>query len=113
MASKALATIALLLSLNLLFLSMTNAHNQPKCQKDSLVLNACANVLGDLVKIRVGNPRSKCCSVIRGLVDLQVDACLCTVVNADVLGLLKVSAPIQLKVLLNYCHMKPRAYRCR
>ncbi|XVE65059.1 hypothetical protein DITRI_Ditri07aG0152000 [Diplodiscus trichospermus] len=74
MASKALAKIALLLSLNLPFLSMANAHNQPKCQKDSLILNACANVLENFVNVRVGNPHSKCCSLIRGLVDLELDA---------------------------------------
>ena len=100
MASKALATIALLLSLNLLFLSMANAHNQPKCQKDSLILNVCANVLGNLLNARVGNPHSKCCSLIKGLVDLELDACLCTVVNADVAGLLKVRAPVRLSLLL-------------
>ena len=112
MASKALATIALLLSLNLLFLSMANAHNQPKCQKDSLILNACANVLGNLLNARIGNPQSKCCSLIKGLIDLEVDACLCTVVNADV-GLLKVKAPVRLSLLLHFCDMKPRAYRCK
>ena len=87
MTSKALATIALLLSLNLLSISMTNAHDQPKCRKGSLIMNACANVFGNL-KVRVGNPPSKCCSLIKGLVDLEPDACLCTIVNADVLGLL-------------------------
>ncbi|MBA0751238.1 hypothetical protein Gogos_000177 [Gossypium gossypioides] len=111
MASKALATIALLLSINLLFLSMANAHNQPQCRNDALLLNVCANIL-NVVDVGIGKPPKPCCDLINGLVGLELDACLCTVVKADVLGLVNVKPPHQFNLLLNKCGMKRRAYCC-
>ncbi|KAG8495940.1 hypothetical protein CXB51_009292 [Gossypium anomalum] len=87
MASKALATIALLLSINLLFLSMVNAHNQPKCRHDALLLN---------VNVALGWSHRPCCNLIKGLVGLELDACLFTFVKANVLRHIKVEAPLQL-----------------
>ncbi|XP_021294618.1 14 kDa proline-rich protein DC2.15-like [Herrania umbratica] len=104
MASKALPAIAFLLSLNLLFLSMANANiNQPKCEKNGLTLNVCANVLENFLSVRVGNPRSPCCSLIKGLVDLEADVCLCTLVDANILGLVVNLVSVSLSLLLNNC----------
>ncbi|EOY24381.1 Uncharacterized protein TCM_015997 [Theobroma cacao] len=113
MASKALPTIAFLLSLNLLLLSMANANiNQPKCEKNGLTLNVCANVLENFLSVRVGNPRSPCCSLIKGLVDLEADVCLCTLLDANILGLIDLRAAVQLNLLLDFCGMDRRAYHC-
>ncbi|MBA0874390.1 hypothetical protein Goshw_015911 [Gossypium schwendimanii] len=98
MASKALATIALLLSINLLFLSMAKAHNQPQCRNDALLLNVCANIL-NVVDVGIGKPPKPCCALINDLVGLELDACLCTVVKA-VLGLVNVKPPHQFNLLL-------------
>ncbi|XP_012461263.1 putative lipid-binding protein AIR1B [Gossypium raimondii] len=111
MASKALATIALLLSINLLFLSMANAHNRPQCRNDALLLNVCANIL-NVVDVGIGKPLKPCCDLINGLVGLELDACLCIVVRGNVLGLVNVKPPLQLNLLLTKCGMKRRGYRC-
>ena len=113
MASKAIATMAFLLSLNLLFFTMvtsTNAacppplktpkhtpqHSQPNlptnkpatCPKDTLKLGVCANLLNDLAHLVVGTPpKTPCCSLIQGLVDLEAAVCLCTAIKAKVLGI--------------------------
>ncbi|WRX18412.1 Hydrophobic seed protein domain - like 5 [Theobroma cacao] len=63
--------------------------------------------------IGVGKPHSPCCSLIKGLVDVELDACLCTVVKANVLGLVNVEAPIHLGLLLDFCGMNHRDYNCQ
>ncbi|KAJ4822319.1 hypothetical protein Tsubulata_043882 [Turnera subulata] len=110
MASKSLATIALLLSLNLLFFSMVSAKSNT-CPKDTLKVGLCANVLGGLVKVLIGQPHP-CCSLVKGLVDLDAAVCLCTVIKADLLGI-KLRVPVDLSVLLNTCGKKlPKGFQC-
>ncbi|PRQ18154.1 14 kDa proline-rich protein DC2.15-like [Rosa rugosa] len=137
MASKALATTALLLSLNLLFFTLVTStstpcppppkkhHHHPKnaspappkpskavCPKDTLKLGACADVLNGLVHLVVGPPKFPCCSLIQGLVDLDAAVCLCTAIKANVLGI-NLNVPVSLSLLLNYCGKKvPSGYEC-
>ncbi|KAF5203028.1 pEARLI1-like lipid transfer protein, partial [Thalictrum thalictroides] len=43
-----------------------------KCPKDTLKLGVCANLLGGLVSVQVGTPPDHpCCTLIKGLVDLE------------------------------------------
>ncbi|KAM3685309.1 hypothetical protein ACJW31_11G108100 [Castanea mollissima] len=119
MASKATATMAFLLSLNLLFFTMvtsanvacpppsktpkhTPQHSQPNlptnkpatCPKDTLKLGVCANFL------------------IQGLVDLEAAVCLCTAIKANVLGI-NLNVPLSLSLLLNYCGKNvPKGFQC-
>ncbi|KAK8546430.1 hypothetical protein V6N12_027216 [Hibiscus sabdariffa] len=69
-----------------------------------LNLGVCLNVLGGLLNLEVGNvPSQQCCSLIRGLVDLEASVCLCTAIRANVLDIIKLDAPISLSLLLNDC----------
>jgi hypothetical protein len=125
MASKAL----LLLSLNLFFFAIVSStyvpcppppkdhkhhHRQPPtCPNDTLKLGVCANLLNDLVHLVVGTPpKTPCCSLIQGLVDLEAAVCLCTAIKANVLGT-NLNIPVSLSLLLNYCGKKlPSAFQC-
>ncbi len=132
MASKALATTALLLSLNLLFFTLVSStyvpcppppktkhhHKKPPpakatCPKDTLKLGVCADLLNDLVHAVVGTPpKAPCCTLIGGLADLEAAVCLCTAIKANVLGI-KLNVPVSLSLLLNYCGKKvPTGYQC-
>ncbi|KAI7751880.1 hypothetical protein M8C21_002607 [Ambrosia artemisiifolia] len=128
MASRALATTAFLLTLNLLFFTLVTStscppppttpkphkhHNKATCPKDTLKLGVCANVLNDLVHLVVGTPpKTPCCSLLGDLVDLEAAVCLCTAIKANVLGI-NLNVPVSLSLLLNYCGKKvPQGFQC-
>ncbi|XP_052210316.1 14 kDa proline-rich protein DC2.15-like [Diospyros lotus] len=132
MASKSVASAALLLSLNLLFFTLVSSNHVPcppppppkapgcppspataTCPRDTLKLGVCANVLKSLLNIVVGTPpKMPCCSLIEGLVDLEAAVCLCTAIKANVLGI-NLDVPVSLSLLLNYCGKKvPTVFQC-
>ncbi|CAD5174677.1 unnamed protein product [Musa acuminata subsp. malaccensis] len=130
MASKASASVALFLTLNLLFFALTTAcgtscptptpkptprPSYGKCPVDTLKLAACANVLNGLITVGVGKfPKQpcECCTLIDGLLDLEAAVCLCTALKANVLGI-HLNLPINLSLLLNYCGKKvPKEFQC-
>ncbi|XP_042045654.1 14 kDa proline-rich protein DC2.15-like [Salvia splendens] len=84
-----------------------------KCPKDTLKLGVCANLLNDLVHLVVGNPpKTPCCTLVKGLADLEAAVCLCTALKANVLGN-NLNLPISLSLLLNYCGKKvPTGFQC-
>ncbi|XVF79846.1 hypothetical protein PTKIN_Ptkin15bG0022800 [Pterospermum kingtungense] len=130
MASRAVATTSLLLSLNLFFFTLVSSTNvpcppgsntpknppknspatrppsttnQPFCPRDALKLGVCANVLNGLVNVVVGKPpKTPCCPLIQGLADLEAAVCLCTAIKANILGI-NLNVPLSLTLLLNYC----------
>ncbi|KAG8659441.1 hypothetical protein MANES_02G037850v8, partial [Manihot esculenta] len=105
MASRAVASIALLLSLNLLFFSAVSAAT---CPVDALKFKVCANALG-LIKIP---PDAPCCNLIENLVDLEAALCLCTAIKANVLGT-DLKVPLDLSLVLNKCGKKvPQGFKC-
>lgn len=133
MASKAIATTALLLTLNLLFFTMVTSthvpcppppkghrhhHKSPPpakatCPKDALKLGVCANLLNDLIHLVVGTPpKTPCCTLIQGLADLEAAVCLCTAIKANILGI-NLNVPVSLSLLLNYCGKQvPSGFQC-
>ncbi|CAI0490435.1 unnamed protein product [Linum tenue] len=124
MASRAAASTALLLALNLLFFTLVSSTYCPppaapspskggKCPKDTLKLGVCANLLNDLVHLVVGTPATTpCCSLLGDLVDLEAAVCLCTALKANVLGL-NLNVPIALSLLLNVCgKTAPEGFQC-
>ncbi|CAN0908548.1 pEARLI1-like lipid transfer protein 2 [Linum grandiflorum] len=132
MASKTNSALALFLALNLLFFSTVSAtcgggcptpkpkpkptptpSGGGKCPIDALKLGVCADVLGSLLKLKIGNPPVKpCCSLISGLVDLEAAVCLCTAINAKILGI-NLNVPLSLSLLLNVCDKKvPSGFQC-
>ncbi|KAG9452374.1 hypothetical protein H6P81_005278 [Aristolochia fimbriata] len=128
MASKRSASLTLFLALNLLFFVLVSAndncgcHPSPKpkpkpkpkpspppsagkCPRDALKLGVCANLLG-LVNVIVGSPPTlPCCSLLKGLADLEAALCLCTAIKANILGL-NLNIPVSLSLLLNDCGRK-------
>ncbi|KAH6818109.1 Bifunctional inhibitor/lipid-transfer protein/seed storage 2S albumin superfamily protein [Perilla frutescens var. frutescens] len=135
MASRALTSTAILVIFNLLFFTLVSStsvpcpptpktpspthhghghkHSKGKCPKDTLKLGVCANLLNDLVHLVVGTPpKTPCCSLIEGLVDLEAAVCLCTAIKANVLGI-NLNVPVSLSLLLNYCGKKvPSGFQC-
>ncbi|TYJ07750.1 hypothetical protein E1A91_A11G027400v1 [Gossypium mustelinum] len=134
MASNTVASAALLLTLNLLFLTLVSStyvpcppppkshkptHKSPPsapeqpgtCPRDALKLGVCADLLGS-VRVVVGPSRTKCCSLISGLADLDAAVCLCTAIKANVLGV-NLNVPVSLSLLLNSCEKQmPAGYKC-
>ncbi|KAJ1392679.1 Hydrophobic seed protein [Sesbania bispinosa] len=85
MASQSLA---LFLTLNILFFSLVSACGNYKC------------------------PVTPCCSLLNGLVDLEAAVCLCTALKANILGI-NLNLPISLSLLLNVCSRQvPRDFQC-
>ncbi|CAI9771833.1 unnamed protein product [Fraxinus pennsylvanica] len=77
------------------------------CPRDALKLGVCANLLGGLIGVVVGNPpTTPCCSLLAGLADLEAAICLCTAIRANVLGI-NLNIPISLSLLLNVCGRTP------
>ncbi|XP_059275995.1 14 kDa proline-rich protein DC2.15-like [Lycium ferocissimum] len=134
MASKKTTSLALFILVNLLFVSLVSAcgtcpspkpkpkpkpkptpspSSKGKCPIDALKLGVCANVLGNLLGLVIGNPPKKpCCSLINGLVDLEAALCLCTAIKLNVLGI-NLNVPLSLSLLLNVCGKKvPSDFQC-
>ncbi|KAG8375803.1 hypothetical protein BUALT_Bualt10G0138400 [Buddleja alternifolia] len=85
----------------------------PFCPRDTLKLGVCADLLG-LVNVLVGSPPSgdKCCALLQGLADLEVAACLCTAIKANVLGI-NLNVPIALSALVSACGKTvPTGFKC-
>ncbi|XP_057422205.1 lipid transfer protein EARLI 1-like [Lotus japonicus] len=141
MASKTCSSLAVFLTLNLIFFSLVSACNsgcpgpnpkpkpspspKPKpnpnpspssggsCPRDALKLGVCANVLNGLLNVTLGQPPvTPCCTLLDGLVDLEAAVCLCTALKANILGI-NLNLPISLSLLLNVCSKKvPRDFQC-
>ncbi|XP_065864273.1 pEARLI1-like lipid transfer protein 1 [Euphorbia lathyris] len=136
MASKSAASIALLLTINLLFFTLVSSSNHqttpcpppppqkaPKaaspppaketCPIDTLKLGVCANLLNGLLGLVIGTPsKTQCCPLLDGLVDLEAPICLCTALKANVLGI-NLNVPISLSLLLNTCGKDvPAGFQC-
>ncbi|XP_061344033.1 14 kDa proline-rich protein DC2.15-like isoform X2 [Gastrolobium bilobum] len=130
MASKTCSSLALFLTLNLLFFAFVSAcetcsgpYTKPKprpnpsgggsCPRDALKLGVCANVLNGLLNVTLGQPPvTPCCTLLQGLVDLEAAVCLCTALRANILGI-SLNLPISLSLLLNVCSRQvPRNFQC-
>ncbi|KAI3719211.1 hypothetical protein L6452_20106 [Arctium lappa] len=84
-----------------------------KCPKDTLKFGVCGDWLGLVHEVIGAQPDSECCTLIKGLADLEAALCLCTAIKANVLGLLKVKVPIALSLVLNSCGKKvPQGFKC-
>ncbi|CAN0862366.1 14 kDa proline-rich protein DC2.15 [Linum grandiflorum] len=106
MASKTNSTLALILALNILFFSKVSGG---KCPIDVVKFRAC----GDLFYVGIGStPVQPCCSLLNGLADLDAAVCLCTAIQANILGI-NLNLPISLSLLLNACDKNaPSGFQC-
>ncbi|MED6193742.1 hypothetical protein PIB30_022373 [Stylosanthes scabra] len=124
------SSLSLFVSINLLFFALTCSSShpvQPKhpnsffsfpnpisnnnkgCPRDALKLGVCAKILDSPIGAVVGSPPNAdhpCCSVLDGLIDLEVAVCLCTAIKANILGI-NLNIPISLSLLLNACDKTP------
>ncbi|KAM3388929.1 hypothetical protein ACQJBY_011203 [Aegilops geniculata] len=84
-----------------------------RCPRDAVKIGLCVNAL-NLVKAELGAPPTlPCCPLLKGLVDLEAALCLCTVLKANVLNIVKLDLPIDLSVILNDCGKKvPTGFKC-
>ncbi|XP_047338211.1 lipid transfer protein EARLI 1-like [Impatiens glandulifera] len=91
----------------------SNPNSTVTCPINALQLGVCADVLGGLLNITIGNPPvTPCCSLISGLVDLEAAVCLCTAIRANILGII-LNIPISLSLLLNVCSRNvPPGFQC-
>jgi len=90
--------VALVLSLNLLSLSMVRSQNDP-C--NPLDVRACLSVLG-LVQVTVPpNSSSLCCTALQGL-GAKATFCLCTALRANTLGL-NINIPVAINATITTC----------
>ncbi|OAY60007.1 14 kDa proline-rich protein DC2.15 [Manihot esculenta] len=106
MGSRSVASIALLLSVNLLFFSMGSAAN---CPVNVLLFQAC---ITGWSAGQYSPPYAPCCNLMANLVDLDAAFCLCTAIKADVLGI-SLNIPINLSLVLNTCGKKvPDGFHC-
>ncbi|KAI9191994.1 hypothetical protein LWI28_016553 [Acer negundo] len=120
--SATILVLSLLLSSFTLSTACGSCHPTPKpppspapakCPKDTLKLGACADLLG-LVNVVVGSPPSgsKCCALLEGLADLEAALCLCTAINANVLGI-NLNVPVSLSLILSSCQKTvPEGFKC-
>ncbi|KAH0658849.1 hypothetical protein KY290_028431 [Solanum tuberosum] len=85
----------------------------PYCPRDTLKLGVCGDLLG-LVNVAIGSQvTTPCCSLLEGLADLEVAACLCTAIKANVLGIIKLDIPVALSALVSACAKKvPTGFKC-
>ncbi|KAJ6344400.1 hypothetical protein OIU76_006006 [Salix suchowensis] len=87
--------------------------SQPNALKDTLKFGVCGSWLG-LVHEVVGTPPSEeCCTLIKGLADLEAALCLCTAIKANVLGVVKLEVPVAVSFLISACGKKvPEGFKC-
>lgn len=86
---------------------------QGKCPKDTLKFGVCGSWLGLVTEVIGTKPSKECCTVIKGLADLEAALCLCTAIKANVLGVVKVNVPIAISLLVNACGKKvPEGFVC-
>ncbi|XWS32361.1 hypothetical protein CRYUN_Cryun23aG0152900 [Craigia yunnanensis] len=133
MASKAVATTALILSLNLLFFTMVSSTsvpcspepktpkhppknppatrppstnpptNTPSCPRDALKLGVCANLLNGLVHLVIGTPPKSPCCPLIQGL-ADLEAAVCLCTAIKANVLgINLNVPISLSLLLNYC----------
>ncbi|KAJ8900227.1 hypothetical protein K2173_024867 [Erythroxylum novogranatense] len=115
---------ALFILLIVILLGLVSSHKLPpcsptpktaaaKCPKDTLKFGVCGSWLG-LVKEVVGTkPSEECCTLIKGIADLEAALCLCTAIKANVLGIIKLEAPVAVSLLVDACGKKvPEGFKC-
>lgn len=117
-----LSTIVIILLILVIF-SCVEAHNLPcppppakkteKCPKDTLKFGVCGSWLGLVTEVIGTKPSEKCCSLVKGLADLEAALCLCTAIKANVLGVVKIEVPLAVTLLVNACGKKvPDGFTC-
>lgn len=86
---------------------------QAKCPIDTLKFGVCGSWLGLVTQVVGTKPGKECCTLIKGLADLEAALCLCTAIKANVLGVVKLKVPVAVSLLVNACGGKvPEGFVC-
>ncbi|XP_047337537.1 putative lipid-binding protein At4g00165 [Impatiens glandulifera] len=116
--------ITFLVLLNVIFFTCISSNNIPcspatpkkvsaKCPKDTLKFGVCGEWLGLVSEVIGSKPSPKCCSLLKGLADLEAALCLCTAIKTNVLGLVNIKVPVALNLVVNACGKKiPKGFVC-
>ncbi|CAO2826362.1 unnamed protein product [Amaranthus hypochondriacus] len=118
MSSKSVALLILFLLLNC---GSSHTHSIPadplkptsKCPKDTLKYGVCGSWLGLVTEVIGTKPSPECCTLIKGIADVEAVVCLCSALKSNVLGVVNVNMPVALSLLLNACGNKlPSGFKC-
>ncbi|XP_052194641.1 putative lipid-binding protein At4g00165 [Diospyros lotus] len=120
MASSKPFAILILLNIFFLFFACVSSHKLPcppekpaKCPKDTLKFGVCGEWLGLVSEVVGAKPSPQCCTLVKGLADLEAAACLCTAIKANVLGAINLQVPIALSLVINGCGKEvPEGFVC-
>ncbi|KAK9749238.1 hypothetical protein RND81_02G111800 [Saponaria officinalis] len=116
--------VAVIVLLNIVFFTCASSHSVPcsppsrssqitKCPKDTLKFGVCGSWLGLVTEVVGTKPSVECCTLLKGIADLEAAVCLCTALKTNVLGLVKLQMPVALSLLLNGCGKKvPDGFKC-
>ncbi|KAJ0239528.1 Bifunctional inhibitor/lipid-transfer protein/seed storage 2S albumin superfamily protein [Hirschfeldia incana] len=112
MASKNI-TIALFLTINLVFFGFTMAQTPgPQaliCPRSSNQVQSCVNRLTSIVGLNV-LPLTQCCSLVSGLAPPVAAICICNALKLSVLGLVDITVNLGLvRQVLESCGVPPPA----
>ena len=123
MDSKITSSLALFLSLNLLFFYLVSAccsspNPKPKpnprpSPSKAACPGVCTNMFGGLFGTVMGvPPKTPCCNVFLGLADFETAICLCTVLKANIIGV-NLNVPLSISMFVNVCDTKiPDGFKC-
>ncbi|KDP28789.1 hypothetical protein JCGZ_14560 [Jatropha curcas] len=123
---------SLLILVHLIIISSVSCHNVPacppkvpsilppsvpnkaaKCPQDTLKFGVCGSWLGLVHEVVGTKPSKECCSLIKGVADLEAALCLCTAIKSNVLGIVKLQLPVAISLLLSACEKKvPQGFQC-
>ncbi|XP_057980240.1 putative lipid-binding protein At4g00165 [Malania oleifera] len=96
--------------------SVPSAPKRPdKCPRDTLKFGVCSSWLGVVNEVIGAKPSQQCCALLKGLAELEAAVCLCTAIQANVLGaaVKPNNIPITLTLLVNACGKKvPQGFLC-
>ncbi|CAN1332078.1 Putative lipid-binding protein At4g00165 [Linum perenne] len=93
--------------------SPPSSSGEKKCPTNVLKFGVCGSWLGLVYEVVGSKPSKECCTVIKGIVDLEAAMCLCYAVKANVLGMVKIDIPIAVSMLVNSCGGNiPQGYKC-
>ncbi|KAK9665586.1 hypothetical protein RND81_14G121400 [Saponaria officinalis] len=109
--------VAVIVLLNIVFFTCVSSHSVPcsprsrsnqitKCPKDTLKFGVCGSWLGLVTEVVGTKPSAECCTLLKGIADLEAAVCLCTALKTNVLGLVKLQMPVALSLLINGCGKK-------
>ncbi|KAI9078472.1 hypothetical protein K1719_039568 [Acacia pycnantha] len=95
--------------------SPTKKASDEKCPIDTLKFGVCGSWLGLVTEVIGSKPSEKCCTVVKGLADLEAALCLCTAIKANALGSFvnNLKVPVAVSLVVNACGKKvPNGFVC-